>query len=219
MAEFSKLPHTPAQEGAAALPTSLLPADTSEIYGNPLEPSSWTTAESSNNKPRCQQQASTSLSEFTKSALFSSNSISNCADHSPDQIKAPRKVKRSQLSKRQKKDFCPSQQLLQTDQRALPPSGSDETRGVWPSFEAGGEDIERRIILLLLAQGVEGVPDSHACWQDSNIQIPVCTPLLVFRRSPSQVVEPCRLCKRYFLPPAVTLGVQESHFPICSPRC
>ena len=200
VAEFSKLPHTPAQEGVAALPTSLLPADTSEIYGNPLEPSPWTTAESSINEPRCQQQASTSLSESTKSALVSSNSIANCADHSPDQIQTPSKVNRSQLSKRQKKDFCP-------DQRALPPSGSDERRGPWPSFDDGG-DIERRILQLMLTQGVEGVADSTACWQDEYMQIPVCTPLRGFRQSPAQVVEPCRLCKRYFLPPAIILGVQ-----------
>lgn len=196
VAEFSKLPHTPTQEGAAALPTSLPPADTSaELYSSPLEPSPWTAAESSNNEPRCQQQASTSLSESTKSAIFSSNSIANCADHSPDQIHNPSKVKRSQLSKHQKKDSCP-------DQKALPPSGSDERGRPWPSF-GDGVDIEKRILQLMLTQGVDGVADSTACWQDEYMQIPVCTPLRGFRQSPAQVVEPCRLCKRYFLPPAI----------------
>lgn len=54
MAAFSKLPRSPAQEGAVALPTTLLPTDASKIYGSPLEPSPWTTAGSSNNEPRCQ---------------------------------------------------------------------------------------------------------------------------------------------------------------------
>lgn len=211
VAKFSILPHTPAQEGVTALTTSLLSAGTSGIYGDPLEPTPWTTAESSNNEPRCQKQDSTSLSESTKSALFYRNSIADCADHQPDQIQNPSKVNRSQLSKRQKKDFCP-------DQKKLPPSGSGESRRPWPSFD-DNDDIERRILLLMLTQGVDGVADSTACWQDEWMQIPVCTPLRGFRKSPAQVVEPCRLCKRYFLSPAMILGVQEHHFPLCGPRC
>lgn len=222
MAESSNLQQSPAQDETVALPTSLLPADTSEISGNPLESSPWTTAGSSNNGPSRQQQASSPLSESTKSVLFSSNSIANCANNSPNHIQPPSRRKRSQLSKRQKEDSCPSQQLLQiepgTDHKALPPSGSDERKGPWPAFEDGGEDIEKRILLLMLTQGVDGVPDSNACWQDTYMQIPVCAPLLGSQQSPAQVVEPCRLCKRYFYFPAIILGVQELQFSTCSAR-
>lgn len=62
MAQLSELPDFPVQEGALAITTPLLPADTSEISENPLEPSSRTVAESSNNEPRCQYQASIPLS-------------------------------------------------------------------------------------------------------------------------------------------------------------
>lgn len=129
----------------------------------------------------------------------------DCVNHSPNQIKPPNRRKRSQFNKRQKADFCPARQLLQikpgTDQKAIPPSGSEEKRGPWPAFDDGGDDIEKRILLLMLTQGVDGVADPNVCWQDTYMQIPVCAPLQVSRQSPAQVVEPCRLCKRYFLPP------------------
>lgn len=56
MADYSKLLHSPTQEDAVTLSSSLLPADVSEISSNPLESSPWTTAESSNNQPRLQQK-------------------------------------------------------------------------------------------------------------------------------------------------------------------
>ena len=140
-----------------------------------------------------------------KKPLSSSNSIADCVNHSPNQINPPNRRKRSQFNKRQQADICPARQLLQikpgTDQKAIPPSGSEEKRGPWPAFDDGGDDIEKRILLLMLTQGVDGVAEPNVCWQDTYMQIPVCAPLHGSRQSPAQVVEPCRLCKRYFLPP------------------
>lgn len=205
MAEFSNSPYSPAQEGTVTLPTT---ADTSEISGISLTPSSWSIAESNSNELRWQQQAPTPLSESIKEPLSSSNPIADCVNHSPNQTKPPNRRKRSQFYNSQKADFCPAQQLLQikpgTDQKVLPPSGSDERRGPWPVFE-DGDDIENRILLLMLTQGVEGVANSRECWQDSYMQVPVCTPLNGFRKSPAQVIEPCRLCKRYFLLPTASI--------------
>lgn len=64
-AEYSNFPQSPAQEDTVALPAT---ADTSELSGVSLTPSSWTIAESSSNEIRWQQQASTPLSEPTKKA-------------------------------------------------------------------------------------------------------------------------------------------------------
>lgn len=106
--------------------------------------------------------------------------------------------------------MCPAQQLLQikpgTDEKAIPPSGSEEKRGPWPAFGDSGDDIEKRIYRLMLTQGVDGVANPDVCWQDTYMQIPVCAPLQASRQSPAQVVEPCRLCKRYFLPPCKHFG-------------
>lgn len=139
-----------------------------------------------------------------KKPFYSSNSIADCVNQPPNQIKLPSRRKRSQYNKRQPADICPAQQLLQikpgTDQKAIPPSGSDEKRGPWPAFGDNGDDIEKRIYLLMLTQGVDGVANPGVCWQDTYMQIPVCAPLQASRQSPAKVVEPCRLCKRYFLP-------------------
>lgn len=205
MAEISNSPYSPAQEDTVTLPTT---ADTSELSEISLTPSSWSIAESNNNELRWQRQASTPLSESIEEPLSSSNSITDCVNHPPNQTKPPKRRKRSQFYKRQKADFCPAQQLLQikpgTDQKALPPSGSDEKRGPWPVFE-DSDNIESRILLLMLTQGVEGVANSRVCWQDSYMQIPVCAPIHGSRQSPAQIIEPCRLCKRYFLLPTASI--------------
>lgn len=155
-----------------------------------------------------------------KKPISSSNSIPDCANHSPNQITSPSRRKRSQSNKRQHADICPAQHLLQikpgTDQKAIPPSGSEEKRGPWPAFGDGGEDIERRILLLMLTQGVDGVANSNVCWQDTYMQIPVCAPLHGSRQSPAQVIEPCRLCKRYFLPPCNLLGGLRALVSTCN---
>lgn len=145
-----------------------------------------------------------------KKLLSSSNSIPDCVKYSPNQIKPPNRRKRSQSNKRQQADICPAQQLLRikpaTDQKTIPPPGSEQKRGPWPEFGDDGEDIEKRILLLMLTQGVDGLANPNVCWQDTYMQIPVCAPLHGSRQSPAQVIEPCRLCKRYFLSPCKHFG-------------
>lgn len=148
------------------------------------------------------QPSSDPLIDNTESPTFADGSV-ECAK--PAQ--SPSKLRRSRLNKGQK-SFCPWQEFRgstsptspDSKQDASPPTGADE---IWPKLDKE-TGILRLLFQLERAPGTYGESDFTVCEGTAGRTIPVCFPFrlnypLVIR-SPANLVEPCRFCKR-FLPP------------------
>lgn len=125
-------------------------------------------------------------------------------------VQSPFKLRRSPLNKRQK-SLCPWQEFRdptspkppESEQGTLPPTDAER---IWPKL-----DNERGILRLLLqlerAPGTYGESNLNVCEGTAGRTIPVCFPFRVNHplviRSPANLVEPCRFCKR-FLPPLLS---------------
>lgn len=151
------------------------------------------------------QPSSDPLMDNTESPTFADGSA-ECAK--PAQ--SPSKLRLSRLNKRQK-SLCPWQEFRdptsptspESKQGTLSPTGAER---IWPKLDKG-TGILRLLLQLERAPGTYGESNLNVCEGTAGRTIPVCFPFHVNHplviRSPANLVEPCRFCKR-FLPPLLS---------------
>lgn len=124
------------------------------------------------------------------------------------------KFRRSRLNKRQKSQ-CPWQEFRDPKSPTSPPErkqGSSpltDSDRIWPKLDQK-TSLYRLLYQLERAPGTNGESNLNVCEGTAGRTIPVCFPFRInyprVLRTPANVVEPCRFCKRFLPFPYISSG-------------
>lgn len=157
------------------------------------------------------------LTDNTESPTYANGGSLECANPTAQSLS---KFRRSRLNKRQK-SLCPWQEFRDPKSPTSPPErkqGSSpltDSDRIWPKLDRK-TSLYRLLYQLERAPGTNGESNLNVCEGTAGRTIPVCFPFRInyprVLRTPVNVVEPCRFCKRFLPPP--TCRVDSSHCPL-----